>query len=35
VIRRRTVLGAAGASLLAAPALGQAYPSKMLKMIAP
>jgi tripartite-type tricarboxylate transporter receptor subunit TctC len=35
VIRRRTVLGAAGASLLAAPALGQAYPSKPLKMIVP
>ncbi len=35
VIGRRTVLGAAGASLLAAPALGQAYPNKPLKMIVP
>ena len=35
VIRRRTVLGAAGASLLAAPALSQAYPNKPLKMIVP
>ena len=35
-LRRRTVLGAAGASLLAAPALGQAdFPSKPLKMIVP
>src|SRR5437763_4185333 len=38
VIRRRTVLGAAGAagaSLLAAPALGQPYPNKPLKMVVP
>jgi len=35
VIGRRTVLGAVGASLLAAPALGQAYPSKPLRMIVP
>jgi len=35
VIKRRTVLGAAGASLLAAPALGQAYPNKPLKMVVP
>ncbi len=38
-LRRRTVLGAAGASLLAAPALGPAlardYPNKPLKMIVP
>lgn len=35
MIRRRTVLGAAGATLLAAPALGQAFPNKPLKMIVP
>jgi tripartite-type tricarboxylate transporter receptor subunit TctC len=35
VIKRRTVLGAAGASLLAAPALGQSYPNKPLKMVVP
>ncbi len=35
MIKRRTVLGAAGASLLAAPALGQAYPNKALRMIVP
>jgi tripartite-type tricarboxylate transporter receptor subunit TctC len=40
VIKRRTVLGAAGASLLAAPALGPAfgqggYPNKPLKMVVP
>ena len=35
MIKRRTVLGAAGASLLAAPALGQAYPNKPLKMVVP
>jgi len=36
VIRRRTFVGAAGASLLAAPALGQgAFPNKPLKMVVP
>lgn len=40
MIKRRTVLGAAGASLLAAPALGPAfgqgaYPTKPLKMVVP
>lgn len=35
LIRRRTFVGAAGASLLAAPALGQAYPNKPLKMVVP
>ena len=40
VIKRRTLLGAAGASLLAAPALGPAfaqgaYPNKPLKMVVP
>jgi tripartite-type tricarboxylate transporter receptor subunit TctC len=35
MIRRRTFVGAAGASLLAAPALGQAFPSKPLKMVVP
>lgn len=35
-LNRRTVLGAAGASLLAAPAFGQgAFPNKPLKMIVP
>ena len=34
MIRRRTVLGAAG-SLLAAPALAQAYPNKALQMVVP
>jgi tripartite-type tricarboxylate transporter receptor subunit TctC len=35
MIRRRTLLGAAGASLLAAPALGQAFPNKPLKVVVP
>jgi tripartite-type tricarboxylate transporter receptor subunit TctC len=39
MIRRRTMLGAGlgvtGASLLAAPALGQTYPNKPLKMVVP
>jgi tripartite-type tricarboxylate transporter receptor subunit TctC len=35
VIRRRTVLGAAGASLLATPAIAQPYPNKPLKMVVP
>ena len=38
-LRRRTVLGAAGASLLAVPSIGSAlaqdYPNKPLKMIVP
>ena len=35
MIKRRTLIGAAGASMLAAPALGQAYPSKALQMVVP
>lgn len=35
MIRRRTLVGAAGAALLAAPALGQAFPNKPLKVIVP
>lgn len=36
VIRRRTLVGAVGASLLAAPALGQgAFPNKPLKVVVP
>jgi len=35
MMKRRTVLGAAGASLLAAPALGQAYPDKAIRMVVP
>jgi len=35
MIGRRTVIGAAGASLLAAPALAQSFPNKPLKMIVP
>ena len=35
MIRRRTLVGAAGASLLAAPALGQAFPNKPLKVVVP
>lgn len=36
MIRRRTIVGAAGASLLAAPALGQAaFPNKPLKVVVP
>ena len=35
VIKRRTLVGAAGASLLAAPALGQAFPNKPLKVVVP
>jgi len=35
MIRRRTVLATAGASLLAAPALAQPYPNKPLKMVVP
>ncbi len=35
MIKRRTKLGAAGASLVAAPTLAQAYPSKPLKMVVP
>jgi tripartite-type tricarboxylate transporter receptor subunit TctC len=35
MIKRRTFVGAAGASLLAAPALGQAFPNKPLKVVVP
>jgi tripartite-type tricarboxylate transporter receptor subunit TctC len=35
MIKRRTFVGAAGASLLAAPAIAQVYPSKPLKMVVP
>jgi len=35
MIKRRTVIAAAGASLLPAPAIGQAYPSKSIQMIVP
>ena len=35
MIRRRTLVGAAGASLLATPALAQSYPNKPLKMVVP
>lgn len=35
MIGRRTVIGAAGASLLAAPSLAQSFPNKPLKMIVP
>ena len=35
MIRRRSVLGAAGASLIAAPAIAQTYPIKSLQMIVP
>lgn len=35
MIKRRTVLAAAGASLLAAPAIAQSYPSKPINMIVP
>src|ERR1044072_8386972 len=35
MIKRRTFVGAAGPSLLAAPALGQPFPNKPLKMVVP
>jgi tripartite-type tricarboxylate transporter receptor subunit TctC len=35
MIKRRTFVGAAGVSLLAAPALGQAFPNKPLKVVVP
>jgi tripartite-type tricarboxylate transporter receptor subunit TctC len=35
MIRRRTFVGATGASLLAVPSFGQAFPSKPLKMVVP
>ena len=34
-MKRRTLLGAAGASILAAPALAQGYPDKPIRMIVP
>jgi tripartite-type tricarboxylate transporter receptor subunit TctC len=34
-VKRRTILGGAAASLLAAPAIGQAYPNKPIQMIVP
>ena len=35
MIKRRTFVGAASASLLAAPALSQAFPNKPLKVVVP
>ena len=35
MIKRRTLMGTAGASMLAAPALAQAYPNKQLQMVVP
>ena len=34
-MKRRTLLGAAGASILAAPELAQGYPDKPIRMIVP
>ena len=34
-MKRRTLLSAAGASILAAPALAQGYPDKPIRMIVP
>lgn len=35
MIKRRTLMGTAGASMLAAPALAQAYPNKQIQMVVP
>jgi len=35
MIKRRTLLGATGAALVAAPAIAQSYPNKMIQMVVP